>query len=351
MEALYKHSCVWRYCFNASKSAVLVFGETERERKIGSKDRMFSLGGGGGGGGGSRVTERLYYDHVGIKTCVKGDNFVRTEEKTVKARRVLNMSTNMGFRKGGLNLSTCNVIFWSVIIPILCFGSEIWVLKKRDIEILNGFQRYAARRLQRLPDRSLNATCIACMGWMNIINYIRARQVVFIRSIFSMLDHMSIKRILIERVKEFRDNVTNQYDSPLLNILQVCKDMGLEEHIYSMARGNLLSKTQWKRLVWQRAWTIEQNEWSDSLENDPKMDVIALTMPNLDYSVWWVIADNLHQHMRKCEIMIKLICHDSRLKGDDNTLPRLPFGSRCCIMCEGTAYDRVEHMVMQCSFS
>ena len=74
MCVVHKHGLKWRYAFNASKSAVLVFGESLKDRRIGSNARMFKLGK-------DRVKERLYYDHVGIKTCVKGDTYVRTEEK------------------------------------------------------------------------------------------------------------------------------------------------------------------------------------------------------------------------------------------------------------------------------
>ena len=151
MNKVDQHGRDWRFAFNAAKSAVLVFGETTIERRIGSENRMFSLGG-------TRVREKIYYDHVGVKSCVKGDTHVRTEEKISKARKTLNMSTNVAVRKGGLNLNTCNVIYWSVVIPTLLFGCEIWLIKPKDIEMLNAFQRYAAWRLQRLHTRSLNAT-------------------------------------------------------------------------------------------------------------------------------------------------------------------------------------------------
>ena len=59
MQIVYQHGCDWRYAFNAAKSAVLVYGETPREMRIGAEYRMFSLGG-------NRVRERMYYDHVGI---------------------------------------------------------------------------------------------------------------------------------------------------------------------------------------------------------------------------------------------------------------------------------------------
>ena len=77
MSLVHKHGSDWHYAFNASKGVVLVFGETKNERKVGCTDRMFSLGG-------KRVKERIYYDHVGIKTCVQGDTHVKTEEKGTK---------------------------------------------------------------------------------------------------------------------------------------------------------------------------------------------------------------------------------------------------------------------------
>ena len=169
MNMVHQHGCDWRYNFNASKSAVLIFGESERERKIGLENRRFSLGS-------QKVKERLYYDHVGVKTCVKGDTHVRTEEKVKKARKVLNMSTNMGVKRGGLNLNTCNLIYWTIVMPTLLFGCEVWVIKQRDCDMLEAFQRYAARRLQRFHMSSYNVTSFFCMGWMSIVQYMHVKQ-------------------------------------------------------------------------------------------------------------------------------------------------------------------------------
>ena len=78
MQIVYQHGCKWRFDFNARKSAVQVFGETNKESKIGHENRVFKLGN-------QKVKEKGYYDHVGIKVCMKGDFFVRTEERVKKA--------------------------------------------------------------------------------------------------------------------------------------------------------------------------------------------------------------------------------------------------------------------------
>ena len=245
MSRVHQHSCNWRYRLNASKSAVLVFGETERERRIGIEHRVFTLGG-------ERVKERLYYDHVGVKTCVRGDTHIRTEEKVKKARTVLNMSTNVGIRKGGLNLSTCNIIFWTVVVPTLIFGCETWVLKNKDCQMLSAFQRYAARRLQRLHARCLNITSIFCLGWMDIVLFIKAKKIIFVRTILSMNECMPIRRVFLERLNSFNENCENKMDSPIVQILKYCHDFGLMAEITQMANGHHIEKGIWKKKVWKR---------------------------------------------------------------------------------------------------
>ena len=343
MTKVNQHGCDWRYSFNTKKSAVLVFGESARESRIGSTYRMFSLGG-------IRVKEKLFYDHVGIKTCVKGDTHVRTEEKVTKARKVLNMTTNIGIRKGGLNLKTCNVIYWTIVIPTLLFGCEIWLLKDRDMSILDAFQRYAARRLQRLHTRSLNATSCSCLGWMGMLNIIKARKIIFIRTIMVMEDYMPLRRIAIERLAEFEPDGANEYDSPLVQIFQYCDEFGLLDEVRQMGNGALRSKTSWKKLVWDISWQKENEQISNLMRENRNMDLIHMVSPTIRYSIWWSIADIDQQYMRRCEIMVKLLCHASLLKGDDGRLRRKPFSSRCCVKCELAAYDCAKHLVMECPY-
>ena len=44
MDMVYSNGNTWRYSFNAKKSAVLVFGESKKERQIGSANRVFPRG-------------------------------------------------------------------------------------------------------------------------------------------------------------------------------------------------------------------------------------------------------------------------------------------------------------------
>ena len=48
-------------------------------------------------------------------------------------------------------MMSCNLIFWSVVMPILTLVSEIWILSDKDHEIIQNFRRYSRRRVQRFP--------------------------------------------------------------------------------------------------------------------------------------------------------------------------------------------------------
>ena len=53
------------------------------------------------------------------------------------------------------------------------------------------------------------------------------------------------------------------YDSPVKQGLQITNDFGLWDVLGNMVDGNLLSKSQWKKIVWERAWAKEKEVWNE----------------------------------------------------------------------------------------
>ena len=137
----------WRFSFNAKKSAIMVYGEEKKDHLRAIKHRMFKLGK-------ERVHEKLEYDHVGVKACVNYSDNERVSEKIGKGRRALNATSGIGIRKSGITMKTCNLIFWTIVMPIITFGCELWMVNDKDMDKMQHFQRYAGRRVQRFPKRS-----------------------------------------------------------------------------------------------------------------------------------------------------------------------------------------------------
>ena len=189
------------------------------------------------------------------------------------------MSTNMGIRRGGLNLNACNFIYWTIVVPTLLFGCEVRVIKKNDCKLLEAFQRYAARRLQRFPISSFNITSFVCMGWMSIINFIKARKAIFVRTILTMDISIPIKQVFLERLNEFNGEDRNPRDSPIIQILRFCEELGILNDVRRMANGYSFSKASWKKIVWKKAWESEHRDWYDHMASNEKLDLVKMVMP------------------------------------------------------------------------
>ena len=132
LNLVYEHSCTWRYRFNPKKSAILVFGESERVNKTNSNHRMYKLGE-------DPIKETQSYDHLGLKNNCMWQNKERTIEKISKGRKALNAASGLGLKPGGLSIKACGMIFCSLVIPIITFACELWILNDKDILLLEDF--------------------------------------------------------------------------------------------------------------------------------------------------------------------------------------------------------------------
>ena len=134
---MHAHGCTWRYDLNAKKSGVLVYCETPFAHKRNACDQIFKLGQ-------SKVAERIEYEHVGIRAHIFQDNACGIEECSTKAKRSLNAVFGLGIRRNGLNMQTCSIISWSIVIPIALYGCELMRLNDTSYKLLEDFQHSAA---------------------------------------------------------------------------------------------------------------------------------------------------------------------------------------------------------------
>ena len=337
----------WRFKFNAKKSAILVYGENKKSNLSNAKFRTFKLGN-------DKVPEKQTYDHVGFKARIYSDDDSRVNEKITKARRALNACAGVGIRKNGLTMITCNIIYWSIVIPILTFGSEIWCVSETDYENLMSFQTYAGKRVQRFPPRSPNCSGFFGLGWIRITTYILVKKLLFALSILRLDDQSLIRRVFIERSKTFMENrpqgKDNIFESPTFAILNTAKRLGVLSTLCDMMSGRtpLKSKSKWSNLVWDKAWEVEDLFWESTRVLYKNNDLLYKTLSCTRYSPWWDLSDKFPYMIRICENMAKLVSHSSMLKGDDIRLKGLPQSVKNCQACDMYIIESLQHLVMQC---
>ena len=348
LNMVYSHSRKWRYDFNAKKSAILVYGETAHESKVNSSYRNFRLGP-------DKVSERECYDHVGLKCCLHKNYAERTQEKIQKGRKALNSASGIGIKAGGVSMRACSLLFWSLIVPIVTFASELWVLKDQDIDALEGFQRYAGRKVQRFSTCTPNETSFTALGWMRFENFIYVKKMLFIRTILVLDESNPCRQIFVRRAHDFLNNMQNalrnEHDSPVFDLLRVAQIYGMLGEVMRMAVGtHWYEKSIWKKLVWQNAWSIEDQDWRYRISYFRSTSLLSCVMGNVKYLVWWRLSDMIPSLMRQCEDMAKLLCRTSKLKAD---VPRLKAASpveRMCSLCNLYQIEDAKHVILYCDY-
>ena len=347
MELVYRYGNKWRFEFNTKKSAIMFFGENKRDNERNSENRVFMMGEG-------RVKERQSYDHVGVKSCLFRNDESRVMEKISKGRKVLNASTGLGIRKSGLNMATCNLIFWTIIIPIVTFGSEIWPISDADYENLALFQRYAGRRLQRLPNRTPTGCSYYAMGWMRISTYILVKKLLFAMSILRLDVENVVRKVFLARFMYMIDDNFNMdgdiREGPTAGIMRAAKRLGLLGFIKNFVNGvsGIPSKGAWSKVVWAKAWQLEDSFCNTMKYVYKETDLLNDIMCTTKYLIWWEMSDKRAEMTRISENMVKLVCHASRLKGDDYRLKGCTHSLIACSECDMFIKEDLKHLVLQC---
>ena len=122
------------------------------------------------------MKEKIEYDHVGVKNCLFNNSTPRTEDRISRGRRAFNAISSIGIKKRGVCMNVCTTVFWAIIMPIVSYGSELWVLQPDEVDLLRKFQRYIGRRCQRFPKRSPNYSTFTPLGWIDIIRFIKVKK-------------------------------------------------------------------------------------------------------------------------------------------------------------------------------
>ena len=145
------------------------------------------------------IPEKVEYDHVGLKDCLFNNSMPSTEDRISRGHRAFNAVAGIGIRRKGINMASCSILYWSIIVPIVTYGCEIWVMTSGEINEIRKFKRYIGKRCQRFPKRSPNHGAYTPLGWMSLDRLIQIKKLLFLQTILVMEDNDICKKILVER--------------------------------------------------------------------------------------------------------------------------------------------------------
>ena len=241
---------------------------------------------------------------MGIRTSTDLNDSSGVAERIAKARKTLNAATGLGIRRSGLTIATCNIIFWSLVVPTALYGCEIWHLTNDVITILENFQTYAAKKIQRFYERVPNLVSLYALGWMRLERFVQVKKMLFIRSVMVLDDQTLSRRIFCERAtvifeRDIAEGNVSGY-SVVHDLIATASLFNLVDEVQGMVlRGQHYPKSVWKNLVWSRAWELEDVFWNIQFQAVQSLDLIRNVNINCAYLTWWYLSDRIPTAMKR----------------------------------------------------
>ena len=185
---------------------------------------------------------------------------------------------------------------------------------------------------------------------MRLLRIVQIKKLLFVRAILALDEDNLTRRIFVERATHFFDNDDLPEEwSIVADLLRVADIFNLSNEVRNMVlRGHMFSKKVWKRMVWDRGWSLEDTYWSLEARLYKDLDLIVRVCSRPQYLTWWALSNKFPKLMHICENMAKIICHASLLKRDDVRLKNLTPVNRMCSLCDLHRLEDAFHIIMQC---
>ena len=221
--------------------------------------------------------------------------------------------------------------------------------------MIEDFQNYVGKRVQRFHPKTPNICCYYGLGWMRLERIIQIRKLMFIRSILAMEDNAVAKQVFCERASFYFENIqigsANICRSVVFDLLNVCVIFNVLTEVQNMVlRNHLYSKAAWKGIVWKRGWELEDVHWQIEKQLYRNLDLLQEVSEECRYNTWRKLSDKDPSFTKKCEVMVKIASHASMLKSDDFKLKRCDNVTKMCDLCDGFVLEDAAHFVLQCGY-
>ena len=314
----------WRLQLSASKSKLLVFGESKRERHCQHNLLLYN----------TPVPEAESITIVGMQITNTLSSFDRTLCASKKARRLINSLRSVGIGPHGLNpILSCEV--WKrVCLPAAFHACELWSLTKTELVMLEKSQRYAAKIMQGFPIRTATDFALSTLGLISIEAYIDKCKLLFFGNLCNCNIFSTRKCIFLHRLFEFKLSSTEKPLGFIADTVKILSKYDLTCFLDEFcASGYFPPKSIWKTIVKDAIHENENNCWRQRLESRDDMLVYSRLHTKL-------APFHLYTYLRTFPERRQIVYSIMKLLA----LPR----NEVCFKCQDTVDDVLTHLLTSC---
>ena len=224
------------------------------------------------------------------------------EEKVSIGRKTAYSLMGAGFHSGN-GLKVClNGFLWSTfVLPRMIYGLEALLLRKKDFESLEKFQRKSLKQIQGLPDKTPNSVVLALLGIPPVEVAIHKNSLNLFMNIIK--NKSSVEYQIAERQLAMKDIKEKSW----FNYIRSTLELYNLPSAYTLLQLDI-TKLQWKKLLNSSIATFVENSWKTEVATKPSLKYVNSESLKVGQShpIWSTVRLNTLDNKRaqlKCKIL------------------------------------------------
>jgi len=230
LDIVYLYSGKWRFKFNIAKSNVMIISG---KRQQGQHDYFLGLDV-------LKVVKTYKYLGIDFEDSLR---WTLTRQRLVaKAKGRLAMLSKA--LSEGLSLKAAEVIWWSMIVPVLNFGSELWgAAKCKEVEMV---QLEVGRRILGVSRKMANAVVRGELGWWTMRAQRDMKLLIYWARLVRLDDSRLVKQVYkyrraqaVKRISDWCSQVHTTLTSIGLGHVWDSEEVGSEKEWKSLLKASI----------------------------------------------------------------------------------------------------------------
>ena len=332
----FKHSSQWRYEYNARKCATVVFGG---DKMLEAPFKM----------GNAYIRTLAAHEHVGtILSSSKWDTIKYIKERIVACNKPGYAIMSLGNCFAPMTPISASTLYWSVCVPKLTYAYQIMDIPAEALNLAECYHAKLAKTIQGLPEQASNLGAVASIGWMSLKGYIDMITLLYFMRMINLPTDCIYKRIFILRYCHHIYGEPGKHLGPVKEFIDLCKEYDLLDIIKAAVEECVIpSKNEWKKLVKDKIWKMENRNWQIKSTLYTTLAVIKNVLPQIEIISWWRHAQENPAETKKCRSVMKLLLDCHQLKScryRHNEGASDPF----CDYCQCRVIENPSHVLFEC---
>ena len=325
LDVLSKWSDVWRLQINIDKTKVMHC----RKQSVEATDYNFEVLG-------KNISLCSTYRYLGfeISDTVNFTDGIKTLAEA--GSRALGSLISKHFNSGGLSFQVYEKLYYSTVVPVTDYASEIWGFKKRDI--IDKIQYRAIRTILGVGKRAPLPYLTGETGWLEAQNRHHISVVRLWLRITQMTDNRLPKIIYLW---DKQQNMKNSWAKEVRTIMERCD---LIEN-YEQNSTNGMNNSTFLELVKQRICLLAADKWSNDVQAMPKLRTYAKL--KTEFGTVQLLNKQISGKQRSA--ISKMRSGTFPIYIETGRYRQIPAHLRLCKLCNYQEVEDEYHFMMNCT--